>query len=163
MLIFPCWSISQDPPFSHLCRRKSLWIVFPWEMGIILQWIKKIPWATSSHSDKGTEHVCKDRSVDSKTTSLLNLNTVLILNSHVAEEIFLCVYLFSLTRISYKVINPPLSLSGKEPWTKPLENKEFNGSLVSINKTCKPNADVPAQTSPSSLLPTSYPVDNRPG
>lgn len=41
MLIFPCWTISQEPPFRHLCRRKSLLLVLPWEMGIILQGVKK--------------------------------------------------------------------------------------------------------------------------
>lgn len=48
---------------------------------------------------------------------------------------------------------PPLSLSGKPTCIKPLENREFNGSLESTNETSKSTEDVSAQTFLSLVLP----------
>lgn len=52
----------------------------------------------------------------------------------------MCISALSHKELLYGV--SPLSLGGTPTSTKPLENREFNGSLESVHVTCKTITDV---------------------
>lgn len=163
MLIFPCWTISQEPPFRHLCRRKSLLLVLAWEMGITPQGVKKIKSPTSHDLSLLTliraQNMCVHRQISCQQVCPAACTDIALINTFLKRYLCICVYICPfLQDLSQGNPHSPWVVSPSAPslWR--------TGSSVGLTATtCNPTGGVPAQTSTSSPHSMGLPGDKKYG